>query len=344
MKSEGRQRFVRVTFLGDTLVGGEAQTTLDEHGPGYAFDGISHLFARSDFVVANHEGPITCRDQLDPKLDIGRKRYWYRAEPDSAAALRDVGVRVVSLANNHVMDHGPHGLEDTTRTLDRAGIQWCGAGPTRRVARRPAVVDCQGMRFGFLSFMQRYDLYVAERLYATKSKPGPLRLSLARARADFAKLRPEVDVCVALVHWGRNYRKRNPRQVRLAAELRGAGADLVVGHHPHIPQPISILDRAPVCYSLGNGPLGTPGRFHSGRPPYGLVATFDFDPTGAVRRIAVESILVDNAQVGFRPRVAADDTARGVLRRLLPAELEWRESPGEGLVAEVPRTDPVATP
>jgi len=246
---------VRVTFLGDTLVGGEAQPTLDAHGPGFAFDGIRHLLADSDLVVANHEGPITCRDELGAKLDTGRKRYWYRARPDSANALRDAGIRVVSLANNHVLDYGPDGLADTTRALDDAGILWCGAGKSRGAARRPAIVERNGIRFGFLSFMQRYDLYVAERVYATKTKPGPLRLNLARARADFAKLRAEVDVCVALVHWGRNYRKRNPRQIRLAAELRRAGADLVVGHHPHVPQPIALVDGAPVCFSLGNGPL-----------------------------------------------------------------------------------------
>ncbi len=336
MSRDGEQ-LARVTFLGDTLVGGEAQPTLDANGPGFAFDGIRDLLDGSDLVVANQEGPITGRVEVDAKLDTGRKRYWYRATPESAAALRDAGIRVVSLANNHILDYGPAGLADTTRALDDAGILWCGAGATRRAARRPAVVECKGVRFGFLSFMQRYDLYVAERLYATKAKPGPLRLNLARARTDFARLRSEVDVRVALVHWGRNYRKRNPRQARLAAALRGAGADLVVGHHPHVPQPITLLDGAPVCFSLGNGPLGTPGRFHSGRLPYGLVVTFDVDKAGAARRIAVETILVDNAQVGFRPRIADDGEARRVLRRLLPRELEWREEPGSGLVTDLPR-------
>src|SRR5262245_3182139 len=95
---------VRVTFLGDTLVGGVAQEVLDERGPEWAFDGIRPLLEGSDLVVANHEGPITDRSEPGPKLDTGRKRYWYRAAPSAISALLGVGVRVVSLGNNHVLD------------------------------------------------------------------------------------------------------------------------------------------------------------------------------------------------------------------------------------------------
>ena len=326
---------IRVTFLGDTLIGGEAQATLDQFGPGYAFDGVRHLFDRSDVVVANHEGPITRRNEPEFKVDAGRKRYWYRAQPEAISALLDIGVRVVSLGNNHVLDFGPDALMDTTNALDAAGIQWCGAGATRIAARRAAKITVKGLRFGFLSFMQRYDLYVAERLYATKSKPGPLQLSLHRARVDLERLKQYADVRIALVHWGRNYRKRNPRQQRLAGELASAGADLVIGHHPHIPQPVEITQRSPVCYSLGNGPLGTPGRFHSGRPPYGLVVSVDFDAQGRARAMSAQIILVDNALVHFQPRVADDPDARRFLRRLLPRDLDWRSGDGAGLTCEL---------
>jgi poly-gamma-glutamate capsule biosynthesis protein CapA/YwtB (metallophosphatase superfamily) len=331
---------VRVTFLGDTLIGGEAQATLDEFGPAYALDGIRHLLDGSDLVVVNHEGPITRRDLPDFKVDTGRKRYWYRAQPESIQALLDVGVRVVSLANNHVLDYGPDALSDTTQALDTAGIARCGAGTTRAEARRPAIVTANGLRFGFLSFMQRYDLYVAERLYATKVKPGPLRLSLDRARVDLDRMKSEVDVCVALVHWGRNYRPRNPRQRRLATELCAAGADLIVGHHPHVPQPIEIVDGVPVCYSLGNGPLGTPGRFHSGRPPYGLVVSIDYDARGHIRAMQTQIILVDNARTRFQPCVADDAEAIRLLRSLLPAELDWRPHNGGGFECQLNERHP----
>jgi poly-gamma-glutamate capsule biosynthesis protein CapA/YwtB (metallophosphatase superfamily) len=325
----------RVTFLGDTLIGGEAQQVLDERGASWMFDGIRHLLAGSDLVVANHEGPITSREEPARKLVTGRKRYWYRALPASVAALKEVGVRVVSLGNNHVLDFGPDGLADTFAALDAAGIAYCGAGATRRAARRPAIVEAGPLRFGFLSFMQRYKIYLAEGLYASRDRPGSMRLSVKRARKDLAALASRVDVCVALAHWGRNYRGLNSRQRRLASELVAGRADLVIGHHPHVPHPVSVVDGALVCYSLGNGPLGTPGRFHSGRQPYGLVVSFDFDAATEIRRIAVTAILVDNAEVGFRPRVAEGDEPRQLLRKLLPAELDWTQDDGGGLSAEL---------
>ena len=329
----GARPGARITFLGDTLVGGEGQAVLDERGLGWAFDGIRHLLAPSNLVVVNQEGPITGRTRPGAKLDTGRKRYWYRGVPESVEVLVDVGVRVASLANNHVLDFGPEGLADTIQALDDAGIAHCGAGPNRAAARRPAIVEVNGLRLGFLSFMQRYDVYIAEGVYASGSRPGPLRLSVERARRDLAKLEDRVDLRVALAHWGRNYRKRNPRQQRLAGALRAAGADLVIGHHPHVPHRIEVTDGVPVCFSLGNGPLGTPGRFHSGRLPYGLVVSFDLDARARPRQMTVELIFVDNATVQFRPRVADGPEDRRVLRRLLPKELEWRESEGGGLTA-----------
>jgi poly-gamma-glutamate capsule biosynthesis protein CapA/YwtB (metallophosphatase superfamily) len=324
---------VRVTFLGDTLIGGEAQNVIDERGADWMFDGVRHLLDESDLVVVNHEGPITSRDEPATKAVTGRKRYWYRALPSSVAALARAGVRVVSLGNNHVLDFGAEALTDTIAALDEAGIAHCGAGANRRQARRPAVVRAGPLRFGFLSFMQRYEIYVAEELYASRERSGSMRLNIRRAKADLTALGSRVDVCVALAHWGRNYRKISGRQRRLASELVSAGADLVIGHHPHVPQPMSLLDGVPVFYSLGNGPLGTPGRFHSGRPPYGLVVSVDLDALARARRIAVTPILVDNAQVGFRPQVAEGDGVRDLMRRLLPGGLAWVPDGGGGLTA-----------
>src|SRR5262245_52561688 len=148
-----------IAFLGDTLLGGEAQPPLDEHGHDYPLRRVQHLWADADLVVANHEGPMTRRTKPSGKLDTGRKRYWYRADPESAKTLAASGVGVVSLANNHVTDFGPEGLADTLTALDDAGIPHCGAGAEARAARRPVVVEVGGMRVGFLSLMQRYQMY-----------------------------------------------------------------------------------------------------------------------------------------------------------------------------------------
>src|SRR5438876_3000971 len=334
-KASGMPGGARVTFVGDTLVGGVAQEVLDEKGASWMFDGINPLLAGSDLVVANHEGPVTLREEPAVKLATGRKRYWYRALPASVGALVEAGVRVVSLGNNHVLDFGADGLADTIAAFDAAGIAHCGAGPSRRAARRPAIVEVGPLRFGFLSFMQRYKMYVAEELYASRDRPGSMCLSVRRARADLAALAGRADVRIALAHWGRNYRGLNGRQRRLAAELVAGGADVVMGRHPHGPHPLSILGGAPVCYSIGNGPLGTPGRFHSGRQPYGLVVNIDFDAAARIRRIGVAAILVDNAEVGFRPRIAEGPEVDRLVRTLLPPELDWARDERGALSAEM---------
>lgn len=326
---------VRITFLGDTLLGGEAQQTLDQMGYSYAFEGIGPLLSTSNLVVANLEGPITSLDQPAGKIDTGRKRYWYRATADSLKAMSDAGVGVVSLANNHVSDFGVQGLTDTFAALDAAGIARCGAGQNEEEARRPAIVTVGGCRVGFLSVMQRYDIYVREHLYASRKRPGPLRLRLQRVRDDIAQLKASVDLTVVLVHWGRNYRPVTGRQHRLASALTGAGADLVIGHHPHIAHPINIVNGSPVFYSLGNGPLGTPGRFHSGRPPYGLIATVDIDASHRIARIGAHAIAVDNSQVNFSPKPLDAEASQNFIRSLVPDTLGWKQRDDGALSSEV---------
>jgi poly-gamma-glutamate capsule biosynthesis protein CapA/YwtB (metallophosphatase superfamily)/GNAT superfamily N-acetyltransferase len=295
-----------IAFLGDTLLGGEAQPLLDELGHDYPLRRIRHLWGDADLVVANHEGPLTRRTTPSDKLDTGRKRYWYRADPESAKTLAAHGIGVVSLANNHVGDFGPEGLADTVSALDDAGIVHCGAGPDARAARRPAVVEVGGMRVGFLSLMQRYQMYVEEQLYATPQRAGPALLRPSRLAKDVGRLRDRVDLCVVLAHWGRNYRPLTDLQQRLAEQIVAAGADLVVGHHPHVPHPVDTVGGVPVLYSLGNGPFGTPGRYHSGRPPYGLVVRVTVEPHRVVG-LEIDCIHVDNSAVDFQPVPAPAD-------------------------------------
>lgn len=324
---------MRIAFLGDTLLGGEAEATLERHGYEYAFAGLRPLLRGVDLLVVNHEGALTLLDRPHEKVDTGRKRYWYRSRPEAAHALRRLGVSVVSLGNNHSLDFGLRGLADTITALDAAGIAHCGAGEDEPQARRPALVSIGGHRIGFLSCMQRYEIYVRERLYASGSNGGCRRLRLGTIRADLSALQDLADFRVVLVHWGRNYRAVSRRQERLGTALIDAGADLVVGHHPHIPQRVELSAGRPIFYSLGNGLLGTPGRFHSGRPPYGMLAIVELDDAARLAAMELRLLAVDNARVAFSPTPADDPEARRFLRSLVPPDQIWKNERG-GLRAE----------
>lgn len=305
----------RIAFLGDTLLGGAASEVIAAHGYDHPLARIRHLWADADLTVANHEGPLTYAAEPAAKLDTGKKRYWYKGDPESAHALAATGVGVASLANNHVTDFGPEGLFDTMRALDDAGIAHCGAGADDAAAREPAVVTVNGLRIGFLSVMQRYRMYIAEDAYATDTRPGPALLDTDRLAADVAALKARVDLCVVLPHWGRNYRRRTELQRTLAREIVAAGADLIVGHHPHIAHPVRVVDGVPVAYSLGNSAFGSPGRYREGRPPYGVVAVFDVD-AGGVTGLDLRLIEVDNAVVDFQPVPASGADAEAFLETL----------------------------
>lgn len=306
----------RIAFLGDTLLGGSAQEVIDVHGYEYPMARIKHLWTDADLVVANHEAPLTSRDQPVSKVDTGRKRYWYKGEPESAHALRAQGIRVVSLANNHVADFGCDGVLDTMAALDAANIAHCGAGASDASARRPVTMPANGLTIGFLSVMQRYRMYVDEDVYARRGHAGPALMRTSRIGDDIARLRESADLCVVLVHWGRNYKPLTSTQERMADILVEAGADLVVGHHPHIPHPVRVVNGVPVLFSLGNAAFGTPGRYHSGRPPYGVVAVVTAE-RHRILALDLHLIHVDNAEVDFQPTPADGPVAQAYLQELL---------------------------
>ena len=216
---------------------------------------------------------------------------------------------------------GAAGVLDTMAALDAAGIAHCGAGADDDAARQPVTVQVGEVKVGFLSVMQRYDMYVAEDVYAREGHPGPALLQRpAHLAADLARLRTQADLSVVLVHWGRNYREVTSSQRRLAREVRAAGANLVVGHHPHVAQPVDLSDGAPVLYSLGNAAFGTIGRFHGDRPPYGVVALVEMDRRHVVD-VELRLIQVDNTMVRYQLQLAG----RAVDRRAFLGRLYGQE-------------------
>lgn len=324
-----------LAFLGDTLLGDRYTGLLRERGYRYAFDGIRQLLERADLVVANLEGVLTA-EARGLQETRQRERYWLRADPASAAAMAEAGIRVVSLGNNHALDYGLEGLSETLSALDESGIVHCGADLSETKARRPAVVTVNGVRVGFYSAVQSYEVY-ADWLYAAGETGGCNRLEQTAVRDDLEALGLVADVRIALVHWGRTYRPVAPAQMRWSPRLVAAGADLVVGHHPHIAQPVTLVDGRPVLYSLGNGPFGTKGGFERfGQAGHGLVALAEFSDGGQLAGLRLHLIDVDNARTGCRPVPVTGEAARTFLRPMTEPSDGWRLD-GETLRLDLPQ-------
>ena len=171
----------------------------------------------------------------------------FKADPKTLDGLREAGIDVVSVANNHTMDAGPEALAEMLGRLRALGITPTGARYLPD-AQKVATVEANGLRIGFLAYS-----------WSTGDFPPADGLpSLARTRreemlADIARARPEVDYLVVSIHMGVELARRSGEGQQLKARAAiDAGADLVVGHHPHVPQEVERYGRGFIAYSLGD--------------------------------------------------------------------------------------------
>ena len=228
-------------FAGDCLLAGHYQDAAGED-PALAFRDFD-LLREADIAMVNLESPITTRGTPSEKA------YIFRARPGTAAVLRDAGIDIVTLANNHIYDYGPDGLFDTITMLDAAGVAHVGAGRTHDEAHRPVVIDVRGRRIGFLGYYQG-----GEAPSASDTSAGVAERRLELIQRDIALLRQDaVSFVVIAFHWGVE-KATVPEvwQTAFAHAVIDAGADAVIGHHPHVLQGIERYGSGVIAYSLGN--------------------------------------------------------------------------------------------
>lgn len=208
------------------------------------FSEVSGIFQKSDLVVGNLESAlIQSGDPIRGKCTL-------RGNPGWASVMRDAGIGLVSLANNHVMDYGKQGLFSTIEALDLAGIRHVGAGGNVREACAPLFVDTAGRRVAFLG---RSAVIVGALTYAGENDPGVAFLDALETAATIRSCRPQADLVILLVHWGlEEYSYPSPTQRQLARQFVDAGADVILGHHPHVPQGFEYYRSSLILYSLGN--------------------------------------------------------------------------------------------
>lgn len=203
----------------------------------------------SDIMMLNNEFAYSNRG-----TPIEEKQFTFRAKPETAAYLNDMGVDIVSLANNHAYDYGPDALTDTLDTLRETGIPYVGAGRDISEARRPVYYIVGDIKIAFVSATQIERLDTPDTKEATETSPGVFRCwNGAKFLETIREAAENSDFVVAYVHWGtENQVELDWAQLKQAPELIAAGADLVIGDHPHCLQPIGVIQGVPVIYSLGN--------------------------------------------------------------------------------------------
>ena len=289
-----------IAAVGDIMLGHRAEPWLEREGPGYFFVNVLPVLQQAQVVVGNLESPISSRGAAVPD-----KKYTLRVGRGAADALRAAGVRVVTLANNHMMDFGPPALQDTLAVLAENGILYSGAGMDLRDARQPAMLRAAGRTIAFLS----YSLTFPVEFYASAGRPGTAPGYKDFVRHDIRQVRPKADLVVVSFHWGAELMttaKDYQRELgRLAIDW---GADLVLGHHPHVLQELELYRGRLIAYSLGNFVFGS----ESSRTNDSMILLCTFKGKTLVRAEAVP-LDVNNYRVVYQPRVLAGRRAEEVL-------------------------------
>jgi poly-gamma-glutamate capsule biosynthesis protein CapA/YwtB (metallophosphatase superfamily) len=220
---------LKLAATGDIMLGRGVASAHADGNWDQALDAIVQQFSAADLAFANLESPIT-------NAALTRMTYDLRAPTQAKLALSASGIDLVSLSNNHISDCGPAGLTDTLQALDSIGI--ASVGPDEI----PLLIQSKGIRMAWFAFddvMQPLDV--------------------KNVRDALSDVRNHVDLIIVSMHWGNEFASiPSERQRLLAQQLSSAGADIILGHHPHVLQPVEWVwgegrsRPTLVAYSLGN--------------------------------------------------------------------------------------------
>ncbi|HHT47882.1 MAG TPA: hypothetical protein GXZ98_01125 [Firmicutes bacterium] len=277
-----------------------AATSLRQGDYRYPFFKVAPLLRRATITLANLEGPLS---------DQGRQLNMFRGAPEFIEGLLYAGIDLVSLANNHIMDYGTVAFLDTMERLTAHGLDYVGAGPDLATARQGRLLNLGGVQVGFLAYTEVGPgfTYTREPQHwaATAELPGVVPATIDYVKEDIAHLKQRADLVVVSFHWGKEYAHYPTAQQQILAKTAvAAGADLVLGHHPHALQGLAFEGKAIIAYSLGN--------FIFDQLPeatrQGLILEAACDRWG-VRQLRCAPVWIEDEQ----PQIATGEEARRIM-------------------------------
>jgi poly-gamma-glutamate capsule biosynthesis protein CapA/YwtB (metallophosphatase superfamily) len=276
---------MKIALLGDAMLGRGVGDELRSRAPESVWSPeLRELALGWDLVVCNLECCISQRGQ--PTSAIPRKAFFFRAPTAAVGSLRALGVRAVSLANNHALDYGEHALADTVELLGRAGIAAAGSGLGQEAARRGAIANVGGGRVGLLAVADHPREYAA--------RPEAWGVAFADLRhelpdwvgTELERLRHETDAVIAFPHWGPNMTTEPAAWQRTRAAELLAGATLVAGHSAHVFHGVERHPGGFAAYDLG-GAVDDYAVDSVLRNDLGLVAVWTPDGAGELELIGL---------------------------------------------------------
>ncbi|MDU4697822.1 MAG: CapA family protein [Paenibacillus sp.] len=235
-----------IHFAGDTIFSGKVEERLEKAGYELPYKYVRGLFKNDDLSVLNLETPVTTGG--DPAED---KTYVFKSPPKAIGPMAQAGVDAVNLANNHVLDQGVSGLQDTMKALRQHNLLYVGAGKNSKEAYAPVYVERKGIKIALFGFSR---VVPEPGWVAGKSKPGVASVYAPKAALNAIQAaRQNADLVLVMTHWGKERTTQlEKHQPELAHAFIDAGADLVIGSHPHVMQGLEQYKGKWIAYSTGN--------------------------------------------------------------------------------------------
>lgn len=301
LRGEGNASY-DLAAVGDVMTGMRMRHRIRRHGHDYAFAWVKPVLQRAAVFVGNLEGPFA--DVAEQQSTT--RNFSYKVTPKHAPGLRRAGFDAMTIANNHLLDCGRGGVRETLKTLASQGIEVVGGGYDASTAHNAAVFDTRGGRVGLLGY------YWNRRTSAIGDKPGSARDLPELVERDIGQLKRRTDRVAVMVHWGVPYERQPSDEDRLKARhFIDCGADIVVGHHPHIIQPLEVYRGRPIFYSVGNFAFGSG---NSRAESLLLCVRFVGDDT----EVDIYPVYVQNRdpRLDYQPKIMGGQAALRTLNRL----------------------------
>ncbi len=295
--ANGQSRPVTLNAVGDILFARGIERKIAAYGEDYPFRSIAPLLRNADVVIGNLE------TALSDRTFVTNQQYRFRASPERARLLRPAGLTTLNLANNHSLDCGPLGLRDTMLALTKEGIKICGVGSKGSAIEYG---KSGGVKTAFLAFSDFPPVVPDDSGFSIQYATD------AAVDREVHEARRSADFVVVSFHWGQEQSSiPTPRQKRLARIAASAGADLILGHHPHVLQGFEILRTVGrntlVAYSLGNFLFDG----HKEAEKHSLILRCAFDRTGLLAAEILPVRIEHSA-----PRAATGPERSTILSRL----------------------------
>ena len=300
---------VSIVAAGDVMLGSWVQNVILENGWDYPFRNIDSILTRADIVFANLEAPFGTKDSA-----AFEKTYTFQVAPDLVKVLTAGKINVVSVANNHIFDFGVEDLFETMTLLNQNNIQYSGAGKNLPEARQPARMEAKGKKIAVAC----YSLTFPEEFWATDTTAGTCFPFDTFFYDDLRKFKAENDLVIVSFHWGGELLQYpKPYQLELAHNAIKVGADLVIGHHPHVVQGIELYRGKMIVYSLGNYIFGS----YSESVKESMLLKFYFGTNG-LSACKIYPLNVYNKEVEFQPQLLTEQNKQTFLEGLNQISLE----------------------